>query len=152
MIFTQQWIREWVDFDLEPEVLISQLTMAGLEVDAHGPVAAQFAGVIVAEVLNVVQHPDADKLRVCEVFDGEEVLQVVCGAANVRRGLKVPYARIGAQLPVFSPEPGVSSSFTIKKAKLRGVESFGMLCSAQELGLAEKSDGLFELPADAPVG
>ena len=76
MIFTQQWIREWVDFDLEPEVLISQLTMAGLEVDAHGPVAAQFAGVIVAEVLNVVQHPDADKLRVCEVFDGKEVLQV----------------------------------------------------------------------------
>lgn len=152
MIFTQQWIREWVDFDLEPEALISQLTMAGLEVDAHGPVAAQFAGVIVAEVLNVVQHPDADKLRVCEVFDGKEVLQVVCGASNVRSGLKVPYACIGAQLPVASPEPGASSSFVIKKAKLRGVESFGMLCSAQELGLAENSDGLFELPADAPVG
>lgn len=152
MIFTQQWIREWVDFDLEPEALISQLTMAGLEVDAHGPVAAQFAGVIVAEVLNVVQHPDADKLRVCEVFDGEKVLQVVCGAANVRSGLKVPYARIGAHLPVASPEPGASSSFEIKKARLRGVESFGMLCSAQELGLAESSDGLFELPVDAPVG
>ncbi len=152
MIFTQQWIREWVDFDLEPEALISQLTMAGLEVDAHGPVAAQFAGVIVAEVLNVVQHPDADKLRVCEVFDGKEVLQVVCGASNVRSGLKVPYACIGAQLPVASPEPGASSSFVIKKAKLRGVESFGMLCSAEELGLAENSDGLFELPADAPVG
>ncbi len=152
MIFTQQWIREWVDFDLEPEALISQLTMAGLEVDAHGPVAAQFAGVIVAEVLNVVQHPDADKLRVCEVFDGEEVLQVVCGAANVRSGLKVPYARIGAHLPVVAPEPGASSSFEIKKARLRGVESFGMLCSAQELGLAENSDGLFELPTDAPVG
>jgi len=152
MIFTKQWIREWVDINLEPEALISQLTMAGLEVDAHGPVAAQFAGVIVAEVLYVAQHPDADKLRVCEVFDGEEVLQVVCGAANVRSGLKVPYARIGAQLPVVSPEPGASPSFEIKKARLRGVESFGMMCSAQELGLAESSDGLFELPADAPVG
>ena len=153
MIFTQQWIREWVDINVEPSVLISQLTMAGLEVDAHGPVAADFSNVIVAEVRTVVQHPDADKLRVCEVFDGKDLLQVVCGAANVRPGLKVPYAQIGAQLPVFAPAtPDSPSSFSIKKAKLRGIESFGMLCSAQELGMSESSDGLLELPDDAPVG
>ncbi|MDP2282700.1 MAG: phenylalanine--tRNA ligase subunit beta, partial [Pseudohongiella sp.] len=143
MIFTQQWIREWVDINLEPSILISQLTMAGLEVDAHGPVAADFSKVIVAEVRTVVQHPDADKLRVCEVFDGKDLLQVVCGAANVRPGLKVPYAQIGAQLPVFAPAtPDSPSFFSIKKAKLRGIESFGMLCSAQELGMSESSDGL----------
>jgi phenylalanyl-tRNA synthetase beta chain len=152
MIFTQQWVREWVEFDLEPEALISQLTMAGLEVDASGPVAADFADVVIAEVYKVVQHPDAEKLRVCDVYDGIQIQQVVCGAANVRAGLKVPYARIGAQLPVNSSEPGAATSFTIKKAKLRGVESFGMLCSAEELGLSESSDGLLELPVDAPAG
>ncbi|TFH73290.1 phenylalanine--tRNA ligase subunit beta [Gammaproteobacteria bacterium LSUCC0112] len=152
MIFTQQWIREWVDVNLEPSMLISQLTMAGLEVDAHGPVAADFSGVIVAEVRNVIQHPDADKLRVCDVFDGTEVLQVVCGAANVRAGLKVPYAKIGAQLPVHNPAADAPASFSIKKAKLRGIESFGMLCSAEELGMSDSSDGLLELPDDAPPG
>ncbi|MBU2099469.1 MAG: phenylalanine--tRNA ligase subunit beta [Gammaproteobacteria bacterium] len=152
MIFTQQWIREWIDIDIDPPELVSQLTMAGLEVDASGSVAATFSGVIVAEVLNVAQHPDADKLRVCEVFDGKNTVQVVCGAPNVRTGLKVPYATIGAELPVRSPEPGAAASFRIKKAKLRGIESFGMLCSADELGMAENSEGLLELPADAPPG
>lgn len=152
MIFTQQWIREWLDIEIDPPALVSQLTMAGLEVDATGPVAAEFSGVRVAEVRKVEPHPDADKLRVCEVFDGESTVQVVCGAANVRAGLKVPYATLGAQLPVHSPEAGAASSFKIKKAKLRGVESFGMLCSAEELGLAESADGLLELPLDAPTG
>lgn len=153
MIFTQQWIREWLGDSVDPallvpEQLVSQLTMAGLEVDAHGPVAAAFTGVIVAEVIDVQPHPDADKLRVCTVDDGGQRQQVVCGAPNVRVGLKVPYATIGAGLP--GAEPG--KVFRIKKAKLRGIESFGMLCSAAELGLSEASDGLFELPADAPAG
>lgn len=153
MIFTRQWIREWLSDTatgdiLASENLVSQLTMAGLEVDAHGPVAAQFSGVVVAEVLSVEQHPDADKLRVCQVNDGQQTLQVVCGAPNVRAGLKVPYATIGAQLP--AEESG--KSFKIKQARLRGVESAGMLCSAAELGLSEQADGLLALPADAPAG
>ena len=153
MIFTQQWIREWLDDSIDPslltaERLVFQLTMAGLEVDAHGPVAAAFSGVIVAEVTDVRPHPDADKLRICSVNDGQQTLQVVCGAPNVRVGLKVPYATIGAELP--GAEAG--KTFRIKKARLRGVESDGMLCSAAELGLSEAADGLFELPADAPAG
>lgn len=152
MIFTQQWIREWLDIDLEPQSLIHQLTMAGLEVDAHGAAAADFSGVLVAEVRKVEPHPDADKLRVCEVFDGSQTFQVVCGARNVRAGLKVPFATIGAVLPTKNAETGETGSFTIKKAKLRGIESNGMLCSADELGIAEDSEGLLELPADAPVG
>ncbi len=148
MIFTQQWIREWLDTPLEPQALIDQLTMAGLEVDASGPVAAAFTGILVAEVVSVEPHPDADKLRVCQVNDGSQQVQVVCGAPNVRPGMKVPYATLGAELPGESPD----KPFRIKKAKLRGVESFGMLCSAEELGMADSSDGLLELPADAPVG
>jgi phenylalanyl-tRNA synthetase beta chain len=148
MIFTQQWIREWLAAPLEPEALIRQLTMAGLEVDASAPVAAEFSGIIVAEVLDVRQHPDADKLRVCLVNDGSQQLQVICGAPNVAAGMRVPYATVGAQLP--AQEAG--TSFTIKKAKLRGIDSNGMLCSAAELGMADSSDGLLELPADAPVG
>jgi phenylalanyl-tRNA synthetase beta chain len=152
MIFTQQWIREWVDINIDPPALVSQLTMAGLEIDAFGSVAASFSGVVVAQVRNVSQHPDADKLRICEVFDGAQTYQVVCGAPNVCVGLAVAYATIGAILPVNSPEQGASATFTIKKAKLRGVESHGMLCSAQELGMAQSADGLLELPIDAPIG
>ena len=98
-------------------------------------------GVVVGEIISAEQHPDADKLRVCEVSDGKERFQVVCGAPNARAGLKVPFAQVGALLP---------GDFKIKKAKLRGVESFGMLCAEAELGLAESSDGLMELPDDAP--
>ena len=152
MIFTRQWIREWIDINIDPPALVSQLTMAGLEVDAWGDVAAAFSGVVVAQVVKVDQHPDADKLRVCEVFDGTNTFQVVCGASNVRPGLKVPYATVGAELPVKAAETGSPATFNIKKARLRGIESAGMLCSADELGLAESADGLFELPDDAPVG
>lgn len=147
MIFSEQWIREWVNPSLSTQELVDQLTMAGLEVDAITPVASEFSGVIVAEVLRVEAHPDADKLRVCAVHDGKAVLQVVCGAPNVRVGQRVPYAQVGAQLTGADQKP-----FQIKQAKLRGVESNGMLCSAQELGIAESADGLLELPADAPVG
>lgn len=143
MKFSELWLREWVNPSLSTEALCAQLTMAGLEVDSVAPVAGAFTGVVVGEIVAIAPHPDADKLRVCQVGNGSETLQVVCGAANARQGLKVPFAQLGALLP---------GDFAIKKAKLRGVESFGMLCGADELGLAEKSDGLLELPADAPVG
>ncbi len=142
MKFSEKWLREWVNPALDTEAFGHQLTMAGLEVDAIEPVAAAFTNIVVGEVLDVVQHPDADKLRVTKVNTGTETLQIVCGAANVRAGLRVPVAVVGAELP----------GLKIKQAKLRGVESFGMLCSAQELGLVASADGLLELPADAPIG
>ncbi|HSB98001.1 MAG TPA: phenylalanine--tRNA ligase subunit beta [Spongiibacteraceae bacterium] len=143
MKFNELWLREWVDPQLGTEALAAQLTMAGLEVDAIAPVAGFFSGVVVGEIVAVAPHPDADKLRVCQVAGAADTMQVVCGAANARVGLKVPFATLGALLP---------GDLKIKQAKLRGVESFGMLCAAAELGLAEQSDGLLELPADAPVG
>lgn len=144
MKISETWLRTYVNPAISTEELVAQITMAGLEVDAVEPVAAQFSGVVVGEVLETQQHPDADKLRVCKVNVGEaEPLQIVCGAANVRAGLKIPASVIGAVLP---------GDFKIKKSKLRGVESFGMLCSAKELGLVAEAEGLMELPADAPVG
>ncbi|MDR5892651.1 phenylalanine--tRNA ligase subunit beta [Halomonas mongoliensis] len=145
MKFSEQWLREWVSPQLATQALADQITMAGLEVDAVEPVAALFSGVVVAEVVEKVQHPDADKLSVCQVRDGDgELVQVVCGAPNVAVGQKVPFARVGAVLP---------GDFKIKKAKLRGQASQGMICSASELGLEEEtSPGILELPAGAPVG
>jgi len=143
MKFSEQWLREWVNPSISTDDLLAQITMAGLEVDGMEPVAGEFSGVVVGEVVSVEPHPDADKLNVCKVTDGDETFQIVCGASNVRAGLKIPFAKIPAVLP---------GNFKIKKAKLRGVESFGMLCAESELGLADSSDGLMELAADAPVG
>ncbi|SHL84373.1 phenylalanine--tRNA ligase subunit beta [Phytopseudomonas punonensis] len=143
MKFSEQWLRSWVSPQATRDELVARLSMAGLEVDSVSPVAGAFSGVIVGEVLSAERHPDADKLRVCQVSNGSETFQVVCGAPNVRPGLKIPFATIGAELP---------GDFKIKKAKLRGVESNGMLCSASELQISEDNDGLLELPADAPVG
>ncbi|MBE0485461.1 phenylalanine--tRNA ligase subunit beta [Marinobacter sp.] len=143
MKFSEQWLREWVNPSIGSQELMDQITMAGLEVDGFEPVAGDFSGVVVGEVLSVAPHPDADKLRVCQVSDGQQTVQVVCGAPNVRDGLKVPFAVVGAVLP---------GNFKIKKAKLRGQPSEGMLCSESELALSESHDGLMELPADAPVG
>ena len=144
MKFSEQWLREWVNPKLTTSELAEQLTMAGLEVDSIEPVAAEFSNVMVGHVLKAEQHPDADRLKVCTVDVGEsEPVQIVCGGANVRDDLKVPVAVIGAVL---------GENFKIKKAKLRGVESRGMICSESELGLAETSEGIMELPADAPVG
>lgn len=144
MKFSEQWLREWVDPPVSTAELVAQLTMAGLEVDSVAAVAPAFSGVVVGEVLDVAPHPDADKLRVCSVNIGTaQTLQIVCGAANVRAGMRVPTALVGATLP---------GGLTIKKATLRGVESSGMLCSAQELGLAEAASGLMELPTDANCG
>ena len=144
MKFSEQWLREWINPNISTDELSHQLTMAGLEVDAIEPVAAEFTKVVVAEVLSVEKHPDADKLNVCQVNVGEEAaLQIVCGASNVRPGLRVPAALVGAKLP---------GDFKIKKSKLRCVPSHGMLCSTSELGITETAEGLMELPADAPVG
>ncbi|HEY8096010.1 MAG TPA: phenylalanine--tRNA ligase subunit beta, partial [Methylobacter sp.] len=144
MQISEAWLREYVNPAITTEQLVEQLTMAGLEVDSVTPAAAVFSGVVVGEVLAMEQHPDADRLRVCQVAVGEaEPLQIVCGASNVRVGLRIPAALIGAVLP---------GDFKIKKSKLRGVESFGMLCSEKELGLAADANGLMELAADAPVG
>ena len=143
MNISEQWLREWVSPDLSSEELAHQITMAGLEVDAIEPVAGAFSKVVVAEILSAEPHPDADKLRVCEVSAGNETLQIVCGAPNARPGLKAPLATVGGELP---------GGFKVKQAKLRGVESSGMLCSEQELGISEANEGLMELAADAPVG
>ncbi|MCS2610524.1 phenylalanine--tRNA ligase subunit beta [Halomonas dongshanensis] len=145
MKFSEQWLREWVSPALDAQGIADQITMAGLEVDAVEPVAQAFSGVVVAEVLSKERHPDADKLNVCTVSVGADApVQVVCGAPNVDVGQKVPFAQVGGVLP---------GDFKIKKAKLRGVESFGMICSASELGLAEEvSPGILVLPASAPVG
>ena len=144
MKFSEQWLREWVNPEVSTDELCEQLTMAGLEVDALEPAAAAFNKVVIGEVLSCEPHPDADKLNVCQVNAGtDETLQIVCGASNVRAGLRVPAALVGAKLP---------GDLKIKKAKLRGVPSHGMLCSEKELGLADSAEGLMELPADAPVG
>jgi len=145
MKISLQWLREWVDAGLEPKALGSALTMAGFELESIAAAAPPFEGVRVAEIVSAQPHPQADKLRVCEVSLGEggAPLQIVCGAPNARAGLKTALATVGAQLP---------GDLKIKAAKLRGVESAGMLCSAKELGLSDISEGIVELPPDAPVG
>ena len=144
MKISENWLRTWVNPAIDSETLSNQLTMLGLEVDELAPVAKPFTGVVVGEVLTVEQHPDADRLRVTTINIGSgEPLQIVCGAPNVRVGMKAPVATIGAVLP---------GDFKIKKGKLRGVESQGMLCGASEIDLEDKIDGLLELPVDAPVG
>ena len=144
MKFSESWLRKLVDPKLTSEELSHLLTMAGLEVEALDPVAPAFDSVVVAHVLEVVKHPDADRLNVCQVDNGSGTpTTIVCGAPNVAVGLNVPCALPGAKLP---------GDFTIKVAKVRGIESSGMLCSAKELGIDEDASGLLVLPADAPVG
>ena len=138
------WLREWVDLPEDPREVAARLISIGIEVESITPVAGEFTDVVVAEITQIAPHPQADKLRICQVSDGSgALLQIVCGAANARQGLKSALARIGAELPGGVP---------IKRAKLRGVESAGMLCSARELGLSESHEGILELPADAPLG
>jgi phenylalanyl-tRNA synthetase beta chain len=144
MKFSESWLREWVNPAISSEELTHQITMAGLEVDSIDPVAGEFTGIVVGEVVECGPHPDADKLQVTKVNVGDdELLDIVCGAKNCRLGLKVAVAKVGAVLP---------GNFKIKKAKLRGQPSHGMLCSESEMGLAETSPGIIELPKDAPIG
>ncbi|WP_169393293.1 MULTISPECIES: phenylalanine--tRNA ligase subunit beta [Psychrobacter] len=148
MKISEQWLRQWVNPNNNSEQLADQLTMAGLEIDDRYPVARVFSGVVVGEVVEVTPHPDADKLRVTQVnVGGDELLQIVCGAPNVEVGMKAPVATVGAVLP---SDDG--KGFTIKKSKLRGVASNGMLCGASEIDLTDSIDGLLELPDDAPIG
>jgi len=152
MKFSESWLREWVNPALSSDELAHQITMAGLEVDGVEPVAGEFTGVIIGEVVECGPHPDADKLQVTKISLGDyssatvekgELVDIVCGAKNCRKGLKVAVATVGAVLP---------GNFKIKKAKLRGVPSFGMLCSESEIGLSDSSDGIMELAQDAPLG
>lgn len=144
MKFSELWVREWVNPAISSEELCDQITMLGLEVDGIEEVAGKFSGVVIGEVVECAQHPDADKLRVTKVNVGaEQLLDIVCGAPNCRQGLKVACAVEGALLP---------GNFKIKKTKLRGQPSEGMLCSFSELGMSEDHSGIIELPADAPIG
>ena len=148
MKFSESWLREWVNPAISSDELAHQITMAGLEVDAVEPVAGEFTGVLIGEVVECGPHPDADKLQVTKInlgpdFNDGELVDIVCGAKNCRLGLKVAVATVGAVLP---------GDFKIKKAKLRGVPSHGMLCSESEIGLSEDSNGIMELANDAPIG
>ena len=143
MIISEQWLRERVQVDLSVDEIADLLTNAGLEVDAVNPLVGKIEHLVIGEVKSVKKHPDADRLNLTQVDIGCEVLDIVCGADNVRESLKVAVALVGAKLP---------NGLKIKKAKVRGIESSGMLCSAQELGLEESSDGLIELAEDAKVG
>ena len=144
MKIAESWLREWVNPDLDTKSLADRLTMAGHEVDGIVHEGAGLEGVVVAEVLEVEKHPDADRLSVCKVSNGSgDVLEIVCGAPNVVRGMKTPLATPGVTLP---------NGLKLRKAKIRGVVSNGMLCSAVELGLGEESDGILSLAGDAPVG
>jgi len=144
MKFSEKWLREWVDPPLDTGELAHRLTMIGHEVDAIESRGEGLDGVLVAEVVAVKSHPDADRLSVCQVATGKgEPLEVVCGAPNVRQGMKSPFAPVGTKLP---------NGVKLRRAKIRGVTSNGMLCSAIELGLGDESDGIIELHDDAPVG
>ena len=148
MKVSEKWLREWVNPQIDAAEIGSKLTMAGVELDGIEPVAGNFSRVVVAEILSAEKHPGADKLKICQVNCGDEVpTQIVCGAPNARAGLKAPLAMIGAVL-----KSSDGSDFNIKKSKLRGELSQGMLCSARELGLSDSADGLLELAASAPVG
>jgi phenylalanyl-tRNA synthetase beta chain len=149
MQFPESWLREFCNPSLTTQELADALTMAGLEVEELQPVAPPFTGIVVGEIKEAVQHPDADRLRICQVDVGQgALLNIVCGAPNARVGIKIPCAMVGAELP-----PGEDGKpFKIKVGKLRGVESQGMLCSAKELKIADDHGGLLELPADAPLG
>ena len=144
MRFSEAWLREWVNPAVDTAALADRLSMAGLEVEAIEAAAPAFRGVVVGLVQSVEPHPNAAKLRLCQVDLGTgEPVRILCGAANVAAGLRVPVATLGAELP---------GGLRIRRAKLRGVESFGMICSAAELGLAESSEGILPLPPEAPIG
>ncbi|WP_284214627.1 phenylalanine--tRNA ligase subunit beta [Comamonas jiangduensis] len=149
MQFPESWLRQYCNPNLTTQQLADTLTMAGLEVEELEPVAPAFSGIVVGEIKEAVQHPDADRLRVCQVdVGGPELLNIVCGAPNARVGIRIPCATVGAELP-----PGADGKpFKIKIGKLRGVPSYGMLCSAKELGIDDDASGLLELPVDAPLG
>lgn len=143
MKFPESWLRQHVQTEASHDEIAACLTAIGLEVEEDTAIGSALSGVVVAEIVAIAKHPEADRLNVCQVATGSGTVQIVCGAPNARVGLKAPLAQIGAELP---------GGFAIKAAKLRGIESFGMLCSAKELGIDADASGLLELPEDAPVG
>ena len=143
MKISYNWLKDYVKFKETPRELAERLTESGFEVEEYYATIQPFSGVVVGKVLQVEKHPNADKLSVCSVYDGKENFQVICGAPNVARDQIVPFAQVGAELP---------KGFNIKKAKIRGIESFGMICSKEELGFEENSDGIWELESNYKVG
>ena len=144
MKFAESWLREWVDPKLDVEALAEQLTMAGHEVNSIESEGKELKGVVIAEVVTVARHPNADRLSVCQVSTGKgKPVEVVCGAPNVVAGMKSPLAAPGVRLP---------DGTKLSRSRIRGVESNGMLCSAIELGLGDEADGIIALPDDAPTG
>src|SRR4029434_9559696 len=149
MKVTLNWLKQYVDFPWSPEELAERLTMLGLEVEGQETLGGAFAEIVVGQVVTKDTHPNADKLSVCRVNDGQGERQIVCGAQNFKPGDKVPLILPDASLPL---KPGEKQPFTIKVGKIRGVESHGMMCSPKELGLADNSEGLMILREDAMVG
>ena len=143
MRVSYNWLKDYVKFDISPNELAEKLTMAGLEVEEVISLLPKFEGVIVGHVLSVSRHPNADKLSLCRVDTGKDEFDVVCGATNVAEGQTIAFAPVGTKLP---------NGLKIKKAKIRNIESFGMICSEEELGLAEKSDGIWELSSEMRLG
>ena len=143
MKFSLRWLRNYIDLTVPVPQMLDKLTLAGTEVEGVHTTGVDSPHLVVGQVVSFVQHPNADRLRLCQVNDGKGVRQIVCGAKNFKEGDKVPLALPGAKLP---------GDFVIKESKLRGELSQGMLCSAKELGLADDAEGLLILPADAPVG
>lgn len=144
MKISYNWLKEYVNIDLSPEELAEKLTSAGVVVEHVTPAFEAIDSVVVAQIKEIVKHPDADKLSITQIDNGKEILQVVCGASNIKVGQKIPLAQVGTVLP---------GDFKIKKSKIRGVESFGMLCSGEELGLdLELEDGILILPEDSQIG
>ena len=144
MKYSELWLREWVNPNINLEALCNILTMAGLEVEEFTPVAEDFSGICIGQITSIKKHPEADRLQLCEVTIGETTpLQIICGAANVKTNMKVAVAKINAVLP---------DGKTIVPTTIRGIASQGMLCSASELHLTEEKEGILELPNDAPIG
>jgi len=144
MKFSEKWLREWVNPPIDIEQLTDQLTFLGLEVEEFVSSKPVMSDVVLARVVDVLPHPDADRLRVCEVDNGTaDLLQIVCGAPNVRAGMVTALANVGCPMP---------DGKKLKRSKLRGVESNGMLCSGAEIGLSDDSDGILEFDENAPVG
>src|SRR5439155_2564800 len=149
MKVTLNWLKQYVDFNWPPEELAERLTMLGIEVEGVQKIGGEFEGIVVAQVVTRDKHPNADKLSLCRVNDGQGERQIVCGADNFKAGDKVPLILPGAALPL---KAGEKEPFTIKVGKIRGVESQGMMCSPQELGLPDSVDGLLILSPEAKVG
>src|SRR5262249_9505174 len=149
MKVTLNWLKQYVDFNWSPEELSERLTMLGLEVEGVQKLGGEFEGIVVAQVITKDKHPNADKLTLCRVHDGQGERQIVCGAQNFQAGDKVPLILPGASLPF---KQGEKEPFTIKVGKIRGVESQGMMCSPKELGLSDDAQGLLILREDAKVG